>query len=476
MKYLIFILILISCSPDKDKKPIEKVADITNNIVFIFEKQNPNNSLKKNINIEGGAIYFTEENNFFDKELNPQNTTANDTIVMSITSSKVCLTHSFNSFQKYLFLIQKGDTAVINYDKGYPHLDILNRKTLTFDNNFYSLSNIEKPLEEFEFFIKNKRMRNEIEKKLHLDELKSYTFKIDTKLDSLKSKNLISDSNWQLYKDYNKFYFFNLNKSFLNTINKEDLKRDNLLFIKTYRHFLNNYVVDRYGLKTKFLDDPLSCDGRKAFDLIQKDTVFSKRVKENLLYTQIINIAENYSHDDLINYFNKFRDVVENQKLVKKISETYLLDFSVFKSETEKIYFTDKNKKNTTLDELIKNNFGKVIYIDFWASWCAPCRIAMPSSKKLQKNFNKEDVLFVFISIDTDFDKWFNASQAEQLNKSEYNFMALNYPNATFYKDLNLKSIPRYLIYDKKGKLVHENAPSPDGPEIIKELNKYLKE
>jgi thiol-disulfide isomerase/thioredoxin len=476
MKYLIFILILISCSPDKDKKPIEKVNEINENIVFIFKKQNPNTNFKNNVNIEGGAIYFTEENNFFNIELNPKNTTTDDTIVININSSKVCLSHSFNSFQKYLFLIQKGDTAIINYDKGYPHLNILNRKTLTFDNNFYALINLDKPLEEFEFFIKNKRMRNEIEKKLHLDELKSYTYKIDTKLDSLKRKNLISDSNWQLYKDYNKFYFFNLNKSSLNTINKEDLKRDNLLFIKTYRHFLNNYVVNRYELKTKFKNDPLSCDGRKAFDLIQKDSVFSKRVKESLLFTQIINIAENYSNDDLINYFNKFKKEAEDQNLIKKISETYLLDFSVFKSETEKVYFTDANKKNITLDNLIKNNAGKVIYVDFWASWCAPCRIAMPSSKKLKNKFSGEDIVFVYISIDTDFDKWLNASQIEQLNNIDYNYLALNYPNANFYKDLNLKSIPRYLIYDKKGKLVHQNAPSPDSPEIETELQKYISE
>jgi hypothetical protein len=42
-----------------------------------------------------------------------------------------------------------------------------------------------------------------------------------------------------------------------------------------------------------------------------------------------------------------------------------------------------------------------------------------------------------------------------------------------FYKEMQLNSIPRYLIYNKKGELVHKNAPSP-GKEIRTELNKYL--
>ena len=54
--------------------------------------------------------------------------------------------------------------------------------------------------------------------------------------------------------------------------------------------------------------------------------------------------------------------------------------------------------------------------------------------------------------------------------------LAVNYPNANFYQGLQLKTIPRYLIYDKTGKLVHKNAPSPESIEIREELNKYLKE
>jgi thiol-disulfide isomerase/thioredoxin len=148
--------------------------------------------------------------------------------------------------------------------------------------------------------------------------------------------------------------------------------------------------------------------------------------------------------------------------------------FTVQQLAKTNIGLIDNEKNEMTLKEIIETNQGKVVYIDFWASWCSPCRTMLPKSHLLKSKFKDENVLFVYISIDDNFEKWKSASIKEGLK--ENNYLAKDYPYASFYKDLNLKSIPRYLIYDKKGKLVHQNAPGPDSPEIIEELNKYLKE
>jgi thiol-disulfide isomerase/thioredoxin len=132
-----------------------------------------------------------------------------------------------------------------------------------------------------------------------------------------------------------------------------------------------------------------------------------------------------------------------------------------------------KNKYD--LKKLIKSKFkNKVVYIDFWASWCAPCMAEMPSSFELHEKYKKKDVVFLYISIDTDFEKWKMAINKVKLSTLENSFIAVNYPSASFYRELQLKTIPRYLIYDKTGKLVHRNAPSPDSKEIRNEIDKYL--
>lgn len=453
------------------KKPHKKTE-----IVFIFKKQNPEKVSDNSVTILGSAIYYSEKNNFTAVELNPNNRITSDTIVKAISSDEICLSHTYNKTQKFLYVFQKGDTIVFDYEKGYPYASVMNRKTLKFDSNFIADTKIEKPLDDFEYTAKNKRIRNTSENKVYFKELKDYRIEVDKILDSLLKENLISKSNYEMHKASIRFYEINTNKSFLTSTINDDLKRDDLLYLKTYRHFLNNYVVERFKLKTQFSSDPMSCNSKIAFDSILKSSIFSKKVTENLLYAHLVNIAENNPKADLNLYFKKFQEAVNDPLLNEKIKNNYSLEFTTLKKGIEEVYVTTLTKKKNTLENLIAENKGKVLFIDFWASWCAPCRAAMPSSRKLKDEYKGKEVVFFYVSIDLDFEKWENASEKEKLSKNENNLLALNYPDAIFYKELKLKSIPRYLIYDKKGKLVHLNAPSPETSEIREEFNKYLKE
>ena len=49
------------------------------------------------------------------------------------------------------------------------------------------------------------------------------------------------------------------------------------------------------------------------------------------------------------------------------------------------------------IDSIFAKNQGKVIYIDFWATWCGPCKAEMPNSKKLKEKLAGEDIEFVYI-------------------------------------------------------------------------------
>ena len=123
----------------------------------------------------------------------------------------------------------------------------------------------------------------------------------------------------------------------------------------------------------------------------------------------------------------------------------------------------DSKNNITTLKKIIQENPGKVIYIDFWASWCAPCRRAFPSYISLKKEYSKEKVLFLFISGDQDSNKWKLAAQEEKLSNS---YLAINYKDSKFYKELKLTIFPRYLIFDKKGQLSIKKAPGPDSDNV----------
>lgn len=97
----------------------------------------------------------------------------------------------------------------------------------------------------------------------------------------------------------------------------------------------------------------------------------------------------------------------------------------------------------------------------------------MPASKKLSEKY--KNIKFIYISIDKNFDSWLKAFTKDGIIVQN-NYLALNYSEATFFNKIQLKTIPRYLIFNKEGQLINSNAPTPNSDEIHKELDKYLAE
>ena len=141
----------------------------------------------------------------------------------------------------------------------------------------------------------------------------------------------------------------------------------------------------------------------------------------------------------------------------------------------ENKFYSAVDGSEKSLTDIIEENKGKIIYIDFWASWCAPCREVMPESLELIEELANKEIVYFYISIDNDIDKWTRASRAEGIYDYPLSYKILNYENADFIKQIDLKVIPRYILIDEEGKIINENAPGPKGDQIRKLLIESLK-
>ena len=116
--------------------------------------------------------------------------------------------------------------------------------------------------------------------------------------------------------------------------------------------------------------------------------------------------------------------------------------------------------KNVTRDSLM----GKKLYVDIWATWCAPCLAEIPALKQLEHDLKDEPITFVSISIDTQKDKEKWASFIEQRELGGVQLYTEGAWNSDLVADYNISGIPRFFIIDENGHIINANAPRPSDP------------
>ena len=110
----------------------------------------------------------------------------------------------------------------------------------------------------------------------------------------------------------------------------------------------------------------------------------------------------------------------------------------------EQVIFKDKNQKNINLADYK----GNLILLNFWATWCAPCKEEMPSLDNLQANSNLNNIMIFPINIGQ-----------EELIKSQIFFDELSIKNLEIYfdptvslaKKFKLRGVPTSILFNKEG-------------------------
>ncbi|MFA5419110.1 MAG: TlpA disulfide reductase family protein [Bacteroidales bacterium] len=136
------------------------------------------------------------------------------------------------------------------------------------------------------------------------------------------------------------------------------------------------------------------------------------------------------------------------------------------------INLRDADNAETGFSDILAKYKGKVIYLDFWASWCGPCRGEMPHSANMKKQLAGKDVVFVYISSDQDAAKW--EGMIKQLQITGEHYLTNQKAYQEYNQLLNVKTIPRYVIIDREGQIVNSNAPRPSNPQSVTDVKKLL--
>lgn len=166
-----------------------------------------------------------------------------------------------------------------------------------------------------------------------------------------------------------------------------------------------------------------------------------------------------------VDFRNDFEDSNYNEQLEEKYNEWLRIGKGQPAPE-----ITGLTLDNDTIS--LSDLKGKVVYVDVWATWCAPCVKEFPYYKELQERVGeRDDIEFLFVSVDQQAEKWVSFLSEREIPKGIHIREGVGFGHPSVQESYNMWGVPRYILIDRNGKIVNSNAPRPSLGRVYELIN-----
>jgi peroxiredoxin len=196
-------------------------------------------------------------------------------------------------------------------------------------------------------------------------------------------------------------------------------------------------------------------------DFVSKNNnaILSALLVENFINQKALEVSK------IQTYFNGLTDNVKNSKSgqrVKKLLDA-ITSVEIGKKAPD---FSAPSPDGKTIS--LKESLGKVTIIDFWASWCGPCRMENPNVVAMYNELHEKGLNIIGVSLDKDAAKWKDAIEKDGLTWNHIsNLKFWQDPIAEMY---NVKAIPATFILDANGVIIAKDLRGAELKAKVEEL------
>lgn len=508
LKIATIVFILAGCSPRPE------VPEINNEVVIIVDGLACSERFYHEYGKEEGAYsMLTDLVPFTYSSIDPYESIADirengDTTTVPLDADWLFVKYNFNPYASSDFIAHKGDTVLIRrdtakvYSRAQPQISILNREARPMDIGYRKvylerfgsyeglrIDETERHLtllwDIYDFDISRGVKAWREYQEIHDKAISEALAKENAWIDSLNVSGMFSEPAYRYFKERTEWslkqrhefgYRYSVEEAKADSLFKADFDKEQFDsdVYGFYRRYISNVAYASYFPKYVQISQGSTCDWKYTYEKLQKDALIKETpFFEAFMARTLDGMVQDFPKHKSKEYVDK-TIAVSDTAFAYKLTERYKDAFAEDQMVENEVLLMSPEGRKTTLSKILNDLKGKVIYVDFWASWCRPCCAEMEPAAELREKFEDKDVEFLYLSKDEEHDKMCGSLEKLQLQDCKV-YRILNPKAAKFMYEYNIDLIPRYMIMDRSGKIVNDNAPRPSAEEIGHILNELIR-